>query len=90
MASRNLVGTLIEAHLLDRGLTPEQFGDKVGLSGRTIRRICWPHLYGGPPKNGHHIDTKIRLARELREDPSTLWPPLGPKRIKQERRKVAA
>lgn len=79
MASRNLVGKRIESHLLDHGLTPEQFGDKVGLSGMTIRRIIDPVTYG-PLVRGHHIATKFAIARELREDPSTLWPPITVRR----------
>lgn len=81
MASRNPVGKRIAAHLLDHGLTPEQFGDKVGLSGPTVRRMIDPDKYGGPPVRGHHISTKFAIARELREDPSTLWPPLRSRKV---------
>lgn len=83
MASRNRVGRRIEAHLEDHGLTPEQFGKKVGLSGMTIRRIIDPEQYG-EPKRGHHISTRFEIAKELREDPSTLWPPITRKRKRQE------
>ncbi len=85
MASRNAVGKRIEAHLLDHGLTPEQFGEKVGLSGVTIRRIIDPATYG-VLKRDHHISTKFAIARELREDPSTLWPPI----TRKPRKAVAA
>jgi hypothetical protein len=75
VAARNLVGKLIAGHLLDHGLTPEQFGAKVGLSGVTVRRIIDPEVYGATIGK-HHVSTKIAIARELREDPSTLWPPI--------------
>lgn len=75
VAARNPVGKRIAAHLLDFGLTPEQFGEKVGLSGMTVRRIMHPEIYG-QPKGERHISTKFAIARELREDPSTLWPPI--------------
>jgi hypothetical protein len=79
VASKNLVGRALAAHLLDHNLTPEQLGAKVGLSGMTIRRIIDPDTYG-PLVRDHHISTKFAIARELREDPSTLWPPIPLKR----------
>ena len=76
MASRNLAGLQLSAYLLDHGLTAEQLGDKVGLSGMTLRRVM-----AGQPTS---IRTKFIVARILGEEPSTLWPPIPL------RRKVAA
>lgn len=72
MASRNLISVQLSTYLLDRNLSPESLGTKLGLSGRTIYRAL----------DGERLsrDTKFRLARELGEDPSTLWPPMPGKR----------
>jgi len=69
MARKNLVSVRLAAHLMDHGLSPEDFGETVGLSGMTIRRILEDE-----PGAAAHIETKFKLARALREDPSTLWP----------------
>ena len=79
MASRNRVGRLIAAHMLDNGLTYDEFGALVGVSGQTIRRMVDPETYG-ECKRGHRIETKFNLAKVLREDPSALWPPITAKR----------
>lgn len=72
MASKNLAGRQLDAYLLDRNLSPEQLGFKLGLSGMTVRRA----IKGKPLARA----TKWVLARELGEDPSTLWPPMPGKR----------
>lgn len=73
VASTNRVGLELQRYLLDRNLSPEQLGLKLGLSHMTIYRA----MAGRPLSR----DTKWRLARELGEDPSTLWPPMPRKRI---------
>lgn len=83
VAARNQVGRLIAGHMLDHGLTFEEFGALVGLSGMTIRRMVDPDKYGAPVTD-HTIKTKFAIARRLREDPSTLWPPI------RSRKRVAA
>lgn len=72
MASRNLAGVRLQAYLLDHGLTAEQLGEQIGLSGMTIRRVI-----DGYPCT---IRTKFVVARLLQEDPSTFWPPIPRKR----------
>ena len=72
MASGNLASVQLRTYLLDRNLSPDALGAKLGLAGRTIYRAL----------DGERLsrDTKWRLARELGEDPSTLWPPMPGKR----------
>jgi transcriptional regulator with XRE-family HTH domain len=72
VASGNLASLQLRTYLDDRNLSPEQLGDKLGLSGRTIYNAL----------HGHRLsrDTRWRLARELGEDPSTLWPPMPGRR----------
>ena len=79
MASSNLAALRLRRYLDDRNLTPEQFGELCGVSGMTIYRIAYPEVYK-QPKTGFERDTKWRVARELGEDPSTLWPPMPGKR----------
>jgi lambda repressor-like predicted transcriptional regulator len=76
MPSKNVAGLRLQAYLLDHGLTAEQLGEQIGLSGMTLRRVI-----DGYPCT---IRTKFLVARVLQEDPSTLWPPIT------RRRKVAA
>lgn len=72
MASGNLASVQLRTYMLDRNLRAEHLGAKLGLSYRTIYRAL----------DGKSLsdDTKWRLARELGEDPSTLWPPMPGKR----------
>jgi plasmid maintenance system antidote protein VapI len=81
MASVDLASVQLRTYLLDRNLRPEQLGAKLGLAGRTIYRA----LDGEPLA----ADTKWRIARELGEDPSTLWPPM-PRRRQPGGSRVAA
>lgn len=69
MPSKNVAGLRLQAHLLDHGLTAEQLGDQIGLSGMTLRRVI-----DGYPCT---IRTKFLIARVLQEDPSSLWPPIA-------------
>jgi DNA-binding XRE family transcriptional regulator len=52
---------------MNAGLSPEQLGHKVGLSGMTIRRI--EDGRGRPTPR-----TMFLLARELGENVTTVWP----------------
>lgn len=79
MASTDIAGLRIRRYLDDKNLTPEQFGDLCGVSGMTIYRIAYPDIYK-QPRNGYRRDTKWKVARELGEEPSTLWPPMPRKR----------
>jgi plasmid maintenance system antidote protein VapI len=72
MASGNLASLQLRTYMLDKNLRADALGAKLGLSDKTIYRA----LDGEPLSD----DTKWRLARELGEDPSTLWPPMPRKR----------
>lgn len=79
MASSDLASVRLRRYLDDKNLTPEQFGALCGVSGMTIYRIAYPEVYR-QPKTGYERDTKWRVARELGEEPSSLWPPMPGKR----------
>ena len=72
MASESVALVQLRTYMLDRNLRSDTLGAKLGLDGRTIRRAL----------AGEHLsdDTKWRIARELGEEPSTLWPPMPRKR----------
>jgi plasmid maintenance system antidote protein VapI len=83
MARTSLASTQLAAYMLDKNLRPEALGAKLGLSHMTIRRA----VEGKPLSD----DTKWRLARELGEEPSTLWPPMpGRRQPGGSRHRVAA
>jgi len=63
--------------MLRTGLSPEQLGPQIGVSGYTLRRV----MDGAPCQ----FRTKAAIAQALGEDPEVLWPP-----IKLQRRRVAA
>lgn len=50
----------------DSGLSPEQLGSEVGVSGRTIRRL----ENGSSPTTA----TAKKLADHFKVQPSDLWP----------------
>lgn len=50
---------------LNRGLTPEALGDKIGVSGRTVRRI----EAGARPT----VRTMFALANEFEMNVTDLW-----------------
>mgnify|MGYP001081835876 CR=1 FL=1 len=60
-------GRRVRIHRINRGMSPEQFGHRVGVSGQTIRRI----------ENGKRptIRTMFLVARELDCEVVDLWPP---------------
>jgi transcriptional regulator with XRE-family HTH domain len=39
MASNRVAGRRIGEHRLNLGLSPERYGDRIGVSGGTVRRI---------------------------------------------------
>jgi transcriptional regulator with XRE-family HTH domain len=57
----------LEQLRLDARLTPEQLGEQVGLTGRTIRRIEYEHTASAP--------TLWKLADALDARPSELLLP---------------
>lgn len=68
MSSRKLVGRRIAAHLVKTGLSPEEFGNQVGLSGMTIRRLLDEAAETRPNNR-----TKALVARGIGEDADLLW-----------------
>lgn len=62
------MGRRIAAHLVKKGLSPEDFGNQVGLSGMTIRRLL-DEAADTRPNNR----TKALIAKGLDEDPGLLW-----------------
>lgn len=39
MASNRVAGRRIREHRINLGLSPERYGDRIGVSGGTVRRI---------------------------------------------------
>lgn len=60
----------IYAYRVSRGLSPEQFGLLVGLSGMTIRRI----EDGRNRADSLLPRTKFLIARAMDEEVGDLWP----------------
>jgi transcriptional regulator with XRE-family HTH domain len=60
--STKIVGRRIQDHRLNRGMSPEALGARVGVSGMTIRR-----LEDGKVKNPH-VRSKFLIAQELGVD----------------------
>lgn len=50
----------------DAGLTPEELGAKIGISGRTIRRIEAGHVPGPAVAK--------KIADHFKVKPSDIWP----------------
>lgn len=67
MASSKVVGRQLKELRLNAGLSPEQLGARVGVSGMTIRRVergqCQP-----TPR------TMFLIAQEFGLRPTDLWP----------------
>lgn len=57
----------LQRYRTNAGLSPEDLGMKVGLSGMTIRRV--EHGVGSPT-----VRTRFRLARELGVEVTDIWP----------------
>lgn len=66
MASTTLTGRKLKELRINRGLSPEQLGGKLGISGRTIRRV----EEGKRPT----VRTMFALAREFDCEVTDLWP----------------
>ena len=66
MASMTLTGRKLKELRHNRGLSPEQLGNRIGISGRTIRRI----EEGKRPT----VRTMFLLAQEFNCEVVDLWP----------------
>jgi len=66
MASSRIAGRKLRELRINRGLSPEQLGAKVGVSGHTIRRV----------EQGSHAmpRTMFLIAREFDLLPTDIWP----------------
>lgn len=67
MASTQQTGLQLRRHRINRGLSPEELGEQVGVSGMTIRRL--ERGIGKPT-----VRTKFRIAREFGLEVTDLWP----------------
>lgn len=72
MASKNRLTARLAEYLIEHGLSPEAAADKFGVSGMTLRRA----LDG----KDLSLETKMLLAKKLRENPEALWPHITPVR----------
>lgn len=61
----NATGKRLRHARINRGLSPEQLGERIGISGRTIRRI----EDGAMPT----VRTMFALAGFMEEEVSDLW-----------------
>lgn len=68
MASTQQAGLQLRSHRMNRGMSPEELGRKVGVSGMTIRRL--ERGVGRPT-----IRTRFLIARELGLQVTDVWPP---------------
>lgn len=66
MESNRSAGHRIRAHRMNLGLSPEQFGYAVGVSGFTIRRI----EAGGNLR----VRTAFLIAKHMEVPVTDLWP----------------
>jgi transcriptional regulator with XRE-family HTH domain len=62
----NVVGRKLQSKRVNKGLSPEALGNRVGVSGRTIRRI----EEGKRPT----VRTMFLLAQEFECEVVDLWP----------------
>jgi transcriptional regulator with XRE-family HTH domain len=81
MLSHRATGARLRALRIDRGLSPEQLAWRLGISGRTIRRVEDGRL--------PYPRTQFAIASFFEMRPSELWPADAARRVPQ-RRKVAA
>lgn len=63
-------GETIRALRLDTGLSPEQLGSQIGVSGDTIRR-----LERGVGPRHPHARTMFLIAEAFGEHVTAIWPP---------------
>lgn len=73
--SKRLAGRRIHQHRVRLGLSPEQYGLRIGTSGMTVRRV-----EGGYTP---FRSTQIKFARDLRVEVDELFP------LTLDRRRVA-
>lgn len=66
MVSSQLAGARIHQHRVRLGLSPEQYGDRVGCAGMTVRRV----EAGYQPFRS----TQAKFARDLGVEVDELWP----------------
>ena len=62
----NVTGRRLRELRVNRGLSPEQLGEIVGVSGRTVRRI-----EGG---NRPTPAIALKIAQHFEVEPTDLWP----------------
>lgn len=75
MASTRLAAQRIHTHRVRLGLSPEQYGIRIGCAGITVRRVeagCTPFRH-----------TQAKFARDLEVEVDELWP------LSLDRRRVA-
>ena len=72
MASNRLAGSRVALHRSRLGLSPEQYGIRIGVSGMTVRRI----------EQGYRpfLSTQIKFAQDMGLLVDDLWP-LGSRRV---------
>ena len=63
---QNVTGRRIQEMRRDRGMSPEMLGNRVGVSGRTIRRI--------EEGKGATVRTMFLIAQEFDLKVHELWP----------------
>jgi transcriptional regulator with XRE-family HTH domain len=66
MASSRLAALQIRQHRIRLGLSPEQYGHRIGVSGMTVRRI----EQGYTP----FLSTQAKFARDLGMEIDELFP----------------
>lgn len=66
MQSNRVAGRRIRAHRMNLGLSPEQFGWDIGVSGMTVRRI----EAGGNVR----VRTAFLIAQSMEVSVTDLWP----------------
>lgn len=66
MASNRLVGRRIHQHRVRLGLSPEQYGIRIGVAGWTVRRV----EAGYQPFRS----TQAKFAKDLELEIDELWP----------------
>jgi transcriptional regulator with XRE-family HTH domain len=76
MASNRLAGRRIHQHRVRLGLSPEQYGVLIGVSGMTVRRV----EAGYTPFRS----TQLKFAKDLGVEVDTIFP------LSLDRRDVAA
>lgn len=80
--SKRLAASRIHQHRVRLGLSPEQFGVRVGVSGMTVRRV----EAGFVPFRS----TQAKFAREMGVEIDEIWPLSLDRRKPRTREAVAA